>query len=52
MADPTKDHEIVSWYPLDDDVREELLTTAREAVLNCTTKDGWAVGVMNGYYWG
>ena len=52
MADPTKDHEIVSWYPLDDDVREELLTTAREAVLNWTTKDGWAVGVMHGYYWG
>ena len=31
--DPTKDHETVSIYPIDDDVKEELLNSVREAVL-------------------
>ena len=49
--DPTKDHETVSIYPLDDDVKEELLNTVGEAVLNWSTKDGWPVGVMHAVVW-
>ncbi len=51
MPDPTKDHEVVSVYPLDDDVLEELLTTVGEAVLNWSTQDGWPVGVMHAVVW-
>lgn len=49
--DPTRDHETVSIYPLDDDVKEELLSTVGEAVLNWSTKDGWPVGVMHAVVW-
>ena len=49
--DPTKDHETVSIYPLDEDVKEELLNSVREAVLNWSTRDGWPVGVMHAVVW-
>ena len=45
------DHEQVSIYPFSEEKREELLTKAREAVFNWTTRDGWAVGVVHGFVW-
>jgi hypothetical protein len=47
----TDDHEQVSIYPFNDESREELMSKARECVLNWTTRDGWAVGVVHGFVW-
>ena len=47
----TTDHEIVSIYPFSDDEQEALMTTAMEAVLMWSTKDGWPVGVTHAFVW-
>ena len=47
----TKDHEKVSIYPFSAAKREELLSKARECVLNWSTKDGWPVGVIHAFVW-
>ena len=47
----TDNHEKVSIYPFSDEKREELMSKAREAVFNWTTKDGWAVGVIHAFVW-
>ena len=41
----TKDHEMVSIYPFNEEETETLMNTAVEAVLMWSTKDGWPVGV-------
>lgn len=45
------DHEVVSIYQFSEDEIDRLMTLARECVLNWTTKDGWAVGVMHSFVW-
>jgi len=47
----SEEHETVSIYPFSDSEREELLSKARECVLNWTTRDGWAVGVVHAFVW-
>jgi hypothetical protein len=46
-----KDHEQVSIYPFAPAKREELLSKARECVLNWSTKDGWPMGVVHAFVW-
>ena len=46
-----QDHEKVSQYPLDTEQLEQLLTNARECVLNWSTQDGWPVGVIHSFLW-
>ena len=47
----SQDHEQVSIYPFTEARREELLSKAGECVFNWTTKDGWAVGVVQAFVW-
>ena len=53
MSEPSKidTHEIVSIYPIDPDVQEQLLTEQRECSFNWSTRDGWPVGVIMSYSW-
>jgi general stress protein 26 len=51
MAELPENYEKVSIYPLDDDVREKLLSTQIECVFNWGTKDGWPMGVIMSCYW-
>ena len=44
-------YEMVSVYHLDEDKKEELLSTGRECTFNWSTKDGWPMGVIMSYYW-
>lgn len=43
------DYEDLTEYFLDDDQLRETVQTARECVINWSTKDGWPVGVINSY---
>jgi general stress protein 26 len=43
------DYEDLTEYFLDDDELQEVVRTARECVINWSTKDGWPVGVVNSY---
>ena len=45
------DYERVSIYPVDPEVKEDLLNTHVECVFNWSTKEGWPVGVIQSYYW-
>ncbi|MEP1472693.1 MAG: hypothetical protein ABJK20_12310 [Halieaceae bacterium] len=47
----TKDHEMVSIYPFNEEETETLMNTAVEAVLMWSTKDGWPVGVTHAFVW-
>ena len=47
----TKDHEMVSIYPLNEEETEQLMNNAVEAVLMWSTKDGWPVGVTHAFVW-
>ena len=40
-----ENHEVVSIYTLDDDVREAMLLEQKECVLNWCTQDEWPMGV-------
>jgi len=51
MGQSLEDFERVSIYPLDDDVREQLLSTQIECVFNWSTKDGWPMGVIMNCLW-
>ena len=46
-----ENHEVVSIYTLDDDVREAMLLEQKECVLNWCTKDEWPMGVIHSYIW-
>ena len=46
-----ENHEVVSIYTLDDDVREAMLLEQKECVLNWCTKDDWPMGVIHSYIW-
>ena len=45
------DHETVSIYQYNEDEINLLMERAAECVLNWTTKDGWAVGVVHSFVW-
>jgi hypothetical protein len=45
------DFERVSIYPMDDEVRERLLTTQIECVFNWATREGWPMGVIMSCLW-
>ena len=51
MTTSPDDYEKVSIYPLDDDVREQLLSTQRECIFNWSTRDGWPMGVVMSCLW-
>ena len=44
-----ENHEVVSIYTLDDDVREAMLLEQKECVLNWCTQDEWPMGVIHSY---
>ena len=46
-----ENHEVVSIYTLDDDVREAMLLEQQECVLNWCTQDEWPMGVIHSYIW-
>ena len=46
-----ENHEVVSIYTLDDDVREAMLLEQKECVLNWCTRDEWPMGVIHSYIW-
>ncbi len=46
-----ENHEVVSIYTLDDDVRETMLLEQKECVLNWCTQDEWPMGVIHSYIW-
>jgi len=46
-----ENHEVVSIYTLDDDVREAMLLEQKECVLNWCTQDEWPMGVIHSYIW-
>ena len=46
-----ENHEVVSIYTLDDDVREAMLLEQKECVLNWCTQDEWPMGVIHSYVW-
>ncbi len=51
MTDSPQNYEKVSIYPLDDDVREQLLSTQIECVFNWSTREGWPMGVIMSCLW-
>jgi len=51
MAEQPHNYEKVSIYPVDDDVREELLSTQIECVFNWATREGWPMGVIMSCLW-
>ena len=51
MSKQPEDFEKVSIYPVDDDVREQLLSIQIECIFNWSTKDGWPMGVVMSCYW-
>ena len=51
MPETPENYEKVSIYPVDDDVREQLLETQIECVFNWSTRDGWPMGVIMSCYW-
>ena len=51
MPETPHNYEKVSIYPLDDDVREQLLTTQIECVFNWSTREGWPMGVIMSCLW-
>ena len=51
MAELPQNYEKVSIYPVDDDVREQLLSTQIECVFNWATRDGWPMGVIMSCLW-
>jgi hypothetical protein len=44
-------YERVSIYPLDDEVREDLLSTQIECAFNWSTQEGWPMGVVMSCLW-
>ncbi|MDP6978060.1 MAG: pyridoxamine 5'-phosphate oxidase family protein [Myxococcota bacterium] len=50
-SDKPQDYEKVSMYNLDDEGREELLSTAIECIFNWCTKDEWPMGVVMSCLW-
>ena len=46
-----ENHEVVSIYSLDDDLREAILLEQKECVLNWCTQDEWPMGVIHSYIW-
>ena len=46
-----ENHEVVSIYTLDDEVREAMLLEQKECVLNWCTQDDWPMGVIHSYIW-
>ena len=51
MPESPQNYEKVSIYPIDEDVREKLLSTQIECVFNWATKDGWPMGVIMSCMW-
>jgi general stress protein 26 len=51
LASQPGNHEVVSIYRLDDDVREQLLSLARECVFNWCTQDEHPMGVIMSCLW-
>jgi general stress protein 26 len=51
MSELPESYEKVSIYPLDDEVREKLLSTQIECVFNWATRDGWPMGVIMSCLW-
>jgi len=46
-----ENHEVVSIYSLDDELREAILLEQKECVLNWCTQDEWPMGVIHSYIW-
>ena len=46
-----ENHEVVSIYSLDDDLREAILLEQKECVFNWCTQDEWPMGVIHSYIW-
>ena len=46
MSKTPGNYEKVSIYPVDPEVREQLLATQIECVFNWATRDGWPMGVI------
>jgi hypothetical protein len=51
MSELPENYEKVSIYPVDPEVREQLLSTQIECVFNWATKDGWPMGVIMSCFW-
>ena len=51
MPESPENFEKVSIYPVDDDVREKLLSSQIECVFNWSTREGWPMGVIMSCYW-
>jgi len=51
VDDAKGNFEQVSIYPMDDDVREKLLSTQIECVFNWATREGWPMGVIMSCLW-
>ena len=51
MPNAPDNYEKVSIYPIDEDVREKLLSTQIECVFNWATREGWPMGVIMSCYW-
>ena len=52
MAESKPQHyEMVSIYRLDEDVKQDFLSNARECVFNWCTKDEWPMGVIMSCLW-
>lgn len=51
MSESVSNYEEVDVYPLDDDVREELLLSQNECSFVWSTRDHWPVGVIMSYVW-
>jgi general stress protein 26 len=51
MSPKLENFEKVSIYPLEPEVKEELLSTQIECVFNWATKDGWPMGVIMSCMW-
>jgi hypothetical protein len=51
MSQSPHDYERVSIYPVDEEVREQLLSSQIECVFNWATRDGWPMGVIMSCMW-
>jgi len=51
VSQEPQDYERVSIYPVDEEVREQLLSLQIECVLNWATRDGWPMGVIMSCMW-
>jgi len=51
MAEKIENYEEVAFYPIDDELREQIYETQTECAVVWSTKGGWPVGVMHRFVW-